>query len=263
MFRYIKKAIPEHIRNNIKAFINYCGFTYKCNFCYRSFKKFLPIGSLEPVVKEKKMIGAGSRLCICPVCYSSDRERLILLYLKDEAYIFKKPKNTKLLHIAPEKNLARILLNITNIEYIAGDKFEKGYIYSNDTMYLDVNKLPFLENEFDIILCNHVFEHIPDDRSAMSEVYRVMKKNGWGIFQVPISINSKSTFEDNTKTTQEQKQKYFGQSDHVRIYGMDYKERLSEAGFVVKVRNLAESGKEKEIKKYGINPLEDLYIAYK
>ena len=98
---------------------------------------------------------------------------------------------------------------------------------------MDITDIPFEKDTFDFILCNHVLEHVPDDKLAMSELYRVMKKGGNGIFQVPIDYGRATTYEDWTITTPEERKKAFGQHDHVRWYGQDYKLRLHEAGFSV------------------------------
>ncbi len=97
----------------------------------------------------------------------------------------------------------------------------------------DICNLPFEDNNFDVILCNHVLEHIPDDKKAMQELFRVLKPGGWGIFQIPQDINRKNTFEDNSITDPKERAKIFGQYDHVRIYGLDYFEKLRSVGFEV------------------------------
>ncbi len=97
----------------------------------------------------------------------------------------------------------------------------------------DICNLPFDSNAFDIILCNHVLEHIPEDHKALQELYRVMKPGGWGIFQVPQDLNREKTFEDPSITDKEERRKVFGQYDHVRIYGRDYFDILKAAGFRV------------------------------
>ena len=97
----------------------------------------------------------------------------------------------------------------------------------------DICDLPFLDNSYDFILCNHVLEHIVDDNKAIRELYRVLKKNGVGIFQVPIDYNRDTTFEDFSVTNKKERNKLFGQYDHVRIYGLDFFDRLQKAGFSV------------------------------
>lgn len=119
-----------------------------------------------------------------------------------------------------------------NHEYITAD------LYSPIAdIKADITNLPFDDDSFDVIFCNHVLEHIQDDIKAMRELFRVMKKGGMGIFQIPQDLNRESTFEDNTITDRKERAKIFGQYDHVRIYGLDYFEKLRSVGF--KVREIA------------------------
>ena len=119
-----------------------------------------------------------------------------------------------------------------NHEYITAD------LYSPIAdIKADITNLPFDDDSFDVILCNHVLEHIQDDIKAMRELFRVMKKGGMGIFQIPQDLNRESTFEDNTIIDRKERAKIFGQYDHVRIYGLDYFEKLRSVGF--KVREIA------------------------
>jgi ubiquinone/menaquinone biosynthesis C-methylase UbiE len=97
----------------------------------------------------------------------------------------------------------------------------------------DICNLPFEDNTYDIILCNHVLEHIPDDTKAMQELYRVLKPGGMGIFQIPQDLTRSTTFEDDSITDQKERAKVFGQYDHVRVYGRDYFDKLRSCGFIV------------------------------
>jgi ubiquinone/menaquinone biosynthesis C-methylase UbiE len=127
----------------------------------------------------------------------------------------------------------------------------------------DITNIPFEDNSFDIIICNHVLEHIPDDRLAMSELYRVMKKGAWAILQVPIDYNRETTYEDFTITTPEGREKFFGQNDHVRIYGRDYPDRLKSVGFSVMEDDFIKSFSEEEISKFVFTPSELIYFCKK
>ena len=116
----------------------------------------------------------------------------------------------------------------------------------------DITKLNFKNNTFDLIICNHVLEHIIDDRTAMNEIYRVLKKDGIGILQVPIDKNLEKTYEDNTLVSKKQRAEHFGQYDHVRVYGRDYKNRLEDSGFTVNLIDYTNEIKDDEISKYGL-----------
>jgi predicted SAM-dependent methyltransferase len=235
----------------------YTGNKFECPFCGEHFRKFLPGGLGLPVFKEKNIVGGGYRVNVrCSRCRSSDRERLTYLYLKNKTELFY--KNCKVLHVAPERNLQRVLMACPNIDYLSVDL--------NSTLAMvkmDITEIKYEDNSFDVIICNHVFEHIPDDRRAMSELYRVLKPAGWAILQVPISLLLNKTYEDSTVTTPEEREKVFGQSNHVRIYGKDYKDRLKKVGFSVEVYNFAREFGESTMHKYGLVKEEDIYICSK
>jgi len=119
------------------------------------------------------------------------------------------------------------------VRYVAGDRKEPGYTYPSDTLDLDVTAMPFPDDQFDLILCSHVLEHVPDDRQAMRELYRVLKPGGWAILMVPLDRACAVTQEDATVVDPEERKRLYGQFDHVRLYGRDYAERLKSAGFTV------------------------------
>ena len=128
---------------------------------------------------------------------------------------------------------------------------------------IDITDINFENDYFDFIICNHVLEHVKDDIKAMSEVFRVLKPEGEAILQVPISKYNKETFEDFSIILPEEREKYFGQKDHVRIYGQDYEERLESADFKVELYDIKKDLNTREIKKLGLNEKEILYIGKK
>ena len=115
---------------------------------------------------------------------------------------------------------------------------------------VDICDLPFEDESFDVILCNHVLEHIPNDEKALKELYRILKKGGWGVFQVPQDLNREKTFEDDSITDKKERAKIFGQYDHVRIYGLDYFDRLRKIGFEVQEIDLSSQLTQQEIDQY-------------
>ena len=130
--------------------------------------------------------------------------------------------------MAPEPGLSRIIKRHSNIDYLTAD------ISSDDVMVkMDIAEINYPDKAFDTIICNHVLEHIIDDRKAMRELYRVLKPGGWGILQVPISLSIDKTYEDFSVTAPSEREQVFGQSDHVRIYAIDYLDRLEEFGVEV------------------------------
>ena len=163
---------------------------------------------------------------LSPSTLSLERHRLLWLYLKNETDFFTSQK--KVLHIAPEQCFLKRFKKQKNLDYITAD------LYSPIAdVKADICNLPFEDNSFDVVFCNHVLEHIADDKKAMSELYRVLKPGGLGIFQIPQDLTLETTYEDFSITTPEERTKHFGQYDHVRIYGKDYFDKLRAVGFNV------------------------------
>ena len=162
----------------------------------------------------------------CQKCRSKGRHRMIWMYLKTRTDFFISP--LKVLHIAPSRCWVNILSKLRNLKYTSADLFLP---FVDNKM--DITDMSFPDETFDVVLCLHVLEHVLDDRKAMKELYRVLKPNGWGIIQSPFELEREVTYEDTRLITEEQRLKAFGQEDHVRIYGVDYKDRLEQAGFKV------------------------------
>lgn len=240
-------------------YFRYIGDEFYCPFCDGHYNEFLPMGFKNDVFMEKDIIGGGYREnAVCPRCHSIDRERLIYLYLTNRTNVY--DSKLKVLHIAPEINLQASLMKNKSLEYICGDlkpQIEKGVIE------LNVVNLQFESNYFDVIICNHVLEHVIDDSKAMQELYRVLKSSGWAILQVPISTSLDETFEDSNIDTFEERLKKFGQGDHVRIYGQDYIKRLTGVGFSVNVYNFKNEYGDELVKKYGLIEDEVIFICSK
>ena len=181
----------------------------------KSFRKFLPYG-----------YGEQRENALSPSTLSLERHRLMWLYLKEQTDFFSTKK--KVLHMAPEQCFLSIFRKQANLEYTTAD------LYSPIAdVKADICNLPFDENSFDIVFCNHVLEHITDDTKAMQELYRVLKPGGMGIFQIPQDLSRETTFEDDSITDEKERAKIFGQYDHVRVYGRDYFNKLRSIGFKV------------------------------
>ncbi|GGZ82095.1 class I SAM-dependent methyltransferase [Algibacter mikhailovii] len=181
----------------------------------KGFKTFLPYG-----------YGNQRNNVLSPSTLSLERHRLLWLYLKNETTFF--TDNLKVLHFAPEQAFYKRFRKMTNLDYVTTDLNSP-----LADVKADICALPFEDNAFDVILCNHVLEHIPDDSKAMQELYRVLKTGGMGIFQIPQDLNRDKTFEDNTITDKKERAEIFGQYDHVRVYGRDYFDILRRIGFKV------------------------------
>lgn len=181
----------------------------------KNFRKFLPYG----YENQRDNV-------LSPSTLSLERHRLLWLYLKNETDFFTSPK--KVLHFAPEQAFYKRFRKLKNLNYTTTDLNSP-----LADVKADICKLPFKEEEFDVILCNHVLEHISDDTKAMQELYRVLKKGGMAILQIPQDLSREKTFEDNSITDRKERAKIFGQYDHVRIYGRDYFDKLRSIGFTV------------------------------
>jgi predicted SAM-dependent methyltransferase len=197
----------------------------------------------------------------CPKCQSLERTRMLWHFMVNELNI--KNKKIDFLHIAPDKGISEQLLKLSNVTYTAGDYFAEGYSYKGNVMHLDIREMPFEDNSFDMVLCEHVLEHIEEDHKAMKEVLRVLRSGGMAILQVPIDYSKAKTYEDFSITSPEERIKHFGQFDHVRQYGLDYKDRLSNAGFVVEIIDYsAKVGKSVAVKN-AFMLRDDLYLCTK
>ncbi|MDX2479782.1 MAG: methyltransferase domain-containing protein [Desulfuromusa sp.] len=218
------------------------GDNYYCPVCKSGFITFLPGGP-------SKRPGA-----LCPNCHSLERHRFLWLMLqsfwKEEIL----PKSGKMLHFAPEPCLAKIFKK--NFEYVSADLDPKYAMVE-----MDITDIKFPNESFGVIICNHVLEHIPDDRKAMTELYRVLKKGGWASLQVP--MKGETTLEDASITTPEGREKAFGQNDHVRWYGSDYYQRLQEAGFSTHIYKKTDLVSEEENKRFSLATENELVIVRK
>ncbi len=213
----------------------------------KSFRKFLPYG-----------YGVQRENALSPSTLSLERHRLLWLYLQNESTFFSSDKKLKVLHIAPEQCFLDIFRNQKNLEYITSD-LESPIA----DVKADICNLPFENNAFDIIFCNHVLEHIPDDTKAMNELFRVMKTGGFGIFQIPQDLNRETTFEDNTITDPKERAKIFGQYDHVRVYGRDYFSKLRSIGFRVDEVDFTKKIAPEKLERFALMKGEILPVCFK
>ena len=213
----------------------------------RSFRKFLPYG-----------YGKQRENALSPSTLSLERHRLMWLFLRDNTTFFTATKKLKVLHIAPEQCFLDIFRKQQNLNYITSD-LESPIA----DVKADICDLPFKENEFDVVFCNHVLEHISNDTIAMQELYRVLKPGGFGIFQIPQDLSKAITFEDDTITDRKERAKLFGQYDHVRVYGRDYFDKLRSIGFKVDEVDYTKKITLDKIEKYCLMKNEILPVCYK
>ena len=234
------------------------GFGGVCPLCGFHNRKWRYCGHPSHVYALYGTVGAGYRRAGCWKCGCRERERMIFLYLRDTIHIFDTSCCMKILHIAPELVIADKLHRLPNLEYICGDLFTEGYSYPAYVQNMSVLDIPYPTDSFDLVICNHVFEHIQDDSKAMAELFRVLRPGGKAILQIPLSTNLVSTFEDPSITEKSDRETAFGQFDHVRLYGMDYFDRLSAVGFKPHQIDMASA-----YPHYGLNKNEKLIVCEK
>jgi hypothetical protein len=221
----------------------YAGNKVECPVCNHRYREFLPYGRINPRPN-----------ALCPSCLSLERHRLIWLYLKSKTHFFE--KKLSVLHIAPEPCF------MGRFERQHGDTYITADLESPlAKVKMDIHEMPFGENQFDVVLCNHVLEHVQNDIQAMQEIRRVLKPGGWAILQVPFFFPVPDiTVEDFLITDPREREKAFGQDDHVRKFGKDYAQRIEQSGLKATPDSFATSV---DAFRFGISPNEILYRAEK
>ena len=253
LFKYILNTIPRPwlikasyiARPIIALFLK--GDTYTDPIDGNSFRRFLSYG-----------YGNQRKNALSPSTLSLERHRLMWLFLKNETAFFTSEKKLKTLHIAPEQCFLELFKKQKNLDYITSD-LESPIA----DVKADICNLPFEDQSFDVVFCNHVLEHIVDDKKAMQELFRVLKKEGFGIFQIPQDLSRQKTFEDNSITNRKERTKIFGQYDHVRVYGRDYFDKLRSVGFKVDEIEYSQKISSKELERFCLMKNEILPVCYK
>lgn len=235
---------------------------FECNYCGSSFSELELDGIDQPVIQQYDIVGAGRRSCKCPKCGINDRSRLALYYFNHHTDLISEEKDARVLIVAPEYHLYEMISKQKGISVSVGDIVPSRYEFAN-AEYCDLTDLSYPDEIFDWVICNHVLEHIPDDNKALSEIYRVLKKGGSALLQVPISLKLNATLENSMITEPKDRLANFGQEDHVRIYGQDFIDRLMNANFSTRIFDPNMELSESMIKRLAINRLEKLYVVYK
>ncbi|MFH0777183.1 MAG: methyltransferase domain-containing protein [Candidatus Eisenbacteria bacterium] len=226
---------------NVLRGLRYAGKNVVCPCCGGCFRTFLPYGA------------HGRPNALCPRCLCLERHRLLWLYFRDKTDLFK--ADLSVLHLAPEAVLQKALKSLPNLTYVSTD------IASSLAMVkADVQKAAFKDKSFDVIICSHVLEHVPDDSRAMRELARILKPGGWAIIQCPIDQSREETFEPPGIERSEERERLFDAPDHVRVYGRDYRARLEGAGFSVRVDPYAWGLGTRLVARHALIP-EDIYVC--
>jgi len=248
---FVTRFIPRHILQRVAHFFLRIlsllrrGNKFEDPITGITYRKLLPYGRLAP--REN---------ALSPDSMALERHRLIWLYLKEETTFFR--DRIRFLHMAPEYCFLRLFKKLENLDYITGDLVSPWADH-----HFDVHAIPFKSNSFDVLMANHLLEHVEDDAKVMSEFYRVMKPGGWGIFQVPIDYSNPVTFDDPSITDPREREKHYWQSDHVRLYGLDYGKKLAGAGFQVEEIAYPKLLGPELIKRYCLMEDEVIYLCKK
>ncbi len=242
LIKFILGTVPRrHIQRIVHWVMPVVGVLYAgrrvcCPVCGRRYRKMLPYGY---VVSRPN--------ALCPGCLSLERHRLMWLWLRDRTDLFS--SHPRVLHIAPERCF------ISRFEKMFGDDYITADLESPlAKLKMDVRQIPFSDNSFDVVICNHLLEHIDDDRLAMREILRVMRHGGWGVMMCPVNPDRENTYEDPAITTPEGRLGAYGQADHMREYGRDYPERLRGEGFDVDCVDYTTTLGTEKIAYYAIRP---------
>jgi SAM-dependent methyltransferase len=217
------------------------GGTYECPVCEHTFGRW-------------KVPEGKSWQKICPWCDAHPRHRLIWLWLVSETDLFATRKSV--LHVAPEKLMGMRLRSMENLDYVSAD-----IASPLADVWMDLTRAPWPDASFDVIFCNHVLEHIPDDRAAMAELVRLLRPGGWAVLLAPF-WPERETIEDPSASPEERLRRFM-QEDHVRLYGSDYPVRLKEAGFEVEHGVYADRVGPELAARYGLQADESLVVGRK
>lgn len=247
----IYNGIPTKLNPYLNRFfyriiyIFYIGNNYYCPICKRNFRDFLSNFNIP----NRKNI-------ICPKCGSFERHRLMWIYLKKYTNFFSAP--LKVLHFAPLAFMEKIFKRLPNLDYRSADLNSPFVMFK-----IDITNIPYNSNSFDVIICNHVLEHIEDDKKALEELFRIMKVGGWAIISCPIDHDRPDKFEVKSINSPEARKQFYGSKDHIRIYGKNFKNYLESFGFKVKELDFSNNIQIKIFKKMRLNRNEQLYCCYK
>ena len=253
IFKFILNTIPRPIliRLSIVArpilALLLKGNTFTDPIDGKSFRMFLPYG-----------YGTQRNNVLSPSTLSLERHRLLWLYLQNETDFFTAKEKKNVLHFAPEQEFYKRFKKLKNIQYTTTDLFSP-----LADVKADICNLPFEDNQYDVLFCNHVLEHIPDDTKAMQELYRVLKPGGMAILQIPQDLNRAITFSDDSITDEKERAAIFGQYDHVRVYGRDYFDKLRTIGFTVVEEDYTTKISPELVTKYCLAPGEIIPVCFK
>ena len=248
-YRRLQQRLPARLHPALLALhalpmrLFYWGRVHYCPLCDGNLRTFQAHGP------------ARRPNALCPVCFSLERHRAAWLFLQRRTDLFK-GQSRRLLHFAPEPVLQARLARLPHLDYVTADLDNP-----RADEVVDITAMQFPDCSFDAIYCSHVLEHVPADRQAIRELWRVLRPGGWALLVVPIGADL--TVEDPAVTDPSGRLRRFGQADHVRIYGRDFQDRLREAGFDVDVVTAGQLVSREEAGTFGLSPSESLFYCVK
>jgi len=262
---YLNGVIKKYLRTFIKP--DFVGNKYQCPACLTNLAYFnsFPDHSYQQLRQNgfiyslRDFETANLKNNACPACGTGDSNRLYAIYLRDKLSKLDTNKKYTFIDFAPVPPLAQIIKSYRFINYRSADLFMPDVDDHVDIMDMKIYK----NNSVDMFLCAHILEHVTDDIKAMKELFRILKPGGWGIIMVPILLSINKIQEDPNITSENERWKYYGQGEHVRMYSKKgFIQRLASVGFKVHQLDINYFGKS-VFKKYGISPKSVLYVVSK
>lgn len=259
--RQITTAIPQPLRFGLRK-IFYSGSARQCVLCGNRVRRFLAHGGGAEVLERRRVVGGMQRReDRCPVCHGADRTRMMMLYLETETDIGHRPMSV--LHVAPDFGLYLWLMRQPQVDYLGTDLDASRYRHIHNMQSSDLTVTPFSAAAFDVVICSHVLEHVPDDAAAFAELLRVLKPGGHALLLAPFALDGAGTDEDPSIHDAAEQDRRFGQWDHVRIYDReDFLARMRTAGFEAGLWDPA-AAQPARAAELALNPIELLPVGRK
>ena len=265
--RSLTGLLPQPVRFGLRRAM-FWGAAEKCVLCGNGVRGFHGHGGGAEVLDRRRVVGGMRRENDrCPVCHGCDRTRLLMLALERLTGVGsgrgQGGQPLRLLHVAPDYGLYLWLMRQAGIDYVGTDIDARRYRHIAGIRTADLTRMPFDENGFDIVVCSHVLEHVPDDAAAFAEIFRILKPGGTALLLTPFALDGKGTDEDPGSTDPAERDRRFGQWDHVRLYDRDtFLARMRAAGFDATLFDAAAEAPDRA-RALHLNPLELLPVGRK
>lgn len=238
------------------------GGRHHCVVCGHVVWRFMPYrsgsGGVPGLMRIMDMIGSDADHFECPRCGAHDRERHLLMYMRASGRL-EGLRGKSILHFAPEKRLSRFIRDAQPARYVPCDLFPQ----SPEVQRVDMLDMQFETGTFDMVIANHVLEHVDDEARALAEIRRVLNPGGFAILQTPYSRRLRRTWQDAGIDDPKSRLQAYGQEDHVRLFGRDIFDRIVAAGFESCVRQHADLLDDVDCVRAGVNAAEPFFLFRK